>query len=233
MEQLIKEAKLAKEKLARIPGKGVVEDNTGKIDGVHDGHLLHSVIVDEEYTAIASHINEGLRRRIILGEYIDLARLLPRDSIQGEEDQRMEMVNRGGLSYWVPISDRNSSSISNIVKWEEAFRIFSSIYTEGNPSRGVELIQYCNIIHEAALEYPWEMFMHMTESFIFTSVNIHQETGELSYNKRGPSRWSDTTYHQANSGEVTHTLTMVGQGLGVAVDVTFVGDLTKEDALMV
>ena len=30
-EQLIKEAKLAKEKLARIPGKGVVEDNTGKI----------------------------------------------------------------------------------------------------------------------------------------------------------------------------------------------------------
>ena len=86
-EQLIKEAELAKEKLARIPGKGVVEDNMGKIDSVHDGHLLHSVIVDEEYMAIASHIDEGLRRRIILGEYIDLARLLLRDRIQGEEDQ--------------------------------------------------------------------------------------------------------------------------------------------------
>ena len=68
----------------------------------------------------------------------------------------MEMVNRGGLSYWVPISDSNLSSISNIAKWEEAFRIFSRIYTEGNQSWGVELIQYCHIIHEAALEYPWE-----------------------------------------------------------------------------
>ena len=64
----------------------------------------------------------------------------------------MEMVNRGGLTYWVPISERTSGSISNIAKWEEAFRI----YTEGNPSRAVELIQYSHIIHEAALEYPWE-----------------------------------------------------------------------------
>ena len=62
----------------------------------------------------------------------------------------------GGMTYWVPVSDRNSATISNIAKWEEAFRIFSRIYTEGNPSRAIELIQYNHIIHEAALEYPWE-----------------------------------------------------------------------------
>ena len=68
----------------------------------------------------------------------------------------MEIVNRGGMSYWVPINDRNSQNISNIAKWEEAFRIYSRIYTEGNPSRAIELIQYNHIINEVALEFPWE-----------------------------------------------------------------------------
>ena len=64
----------------------------------------------------------------------------------------MEMVNHGGLSYWVPISDRNDQNISSIAKWEEAFHI----YTEGNPSHAIELIQYNHITHEAALDYPWD-----------------------------------------------------------------------------
>ena len=95
VEQLIREAECAKERLLKIPGKetGKVGEG-GHIPEVHNGNLLHSVIVDEEYTAIASHVDEGLRRKIILGDYVDLVRLIPRDHIQVEEEQCMEMVNR-------------------------------------------------------------------------------------------------------------------------------------------
>ena len=141
----------------QIPGTNLHSSmNDGKLFGVHDGNLLHSVLVDEEYTAIASHVDNHMRRKIIEGEYVDLVRLIPRDRVSSEEDQRMEIVNRGGLSYWVPVSERSSNTINNIAKWEEVFRIYSRIYTEGNPTRGVELIQYSHIIHKAALEYPWE-----------------------------------------------------------------------------
>ena len=66
------------------------------------------------------------------------------------------MVNRGGLLYWVSMSKRNTATISNIARREEAFRIYSRIYTEGNLTHAIELIQYNHIIHDAALEYPWE-----------------------------------------------------------------------------
>ena len=153
-EQLIKEAEWAKERLLNVAGR---KDNT-PVMVKHDetGDLVHSVIVDEEYSAIASHVDESLKRQVMRGEYVDLVRLLPQDHVQQEEDQRLEMINRGGFTYWVPVSDRNTTIISNIAKWEEAFRIYSRVYTEGNPSRATELIQYNHIIHEAALEYPWE-----------------------------------------------------------------------------
>ena len=158
-DEQIKQAEMAKERLLQIPGMDIVNNDLnldGKVTGVHNGNLLHSVLVDEEYIAIASHIDEDIRRKIIKEEYIDFVRLIPHDRVNLEEDQRMELVNRGGFSYWVPLSERHSNSISNIAKWEEAFWIFSRIYTEGHPNRVVELIQYSHIIHEAALEYPWE-----------------------------------------------------------------------------
>ena len=155
--QMVRDAEKAKERLLKIPGENnALNSESFKHDNCNEGNLLHSVIVDEEYTAIASHVDNALRRRIILGEYVDLVRLLPKDKVQVEEEQRMEIVNRGGMSFWVPINDRNSQSISNIAKWEESFHVYSRIYTEGNPSRAIELIQYSHIIHEAALEFPWE-----------------------------------------------------------------------------
>ena len=108
--EAIKQAEKTKAALLKIPGKDRVRN-----DNCRDaGDLVHSVIVDEEYSAIASHIDESLRRHIVLGEYIDFVQLLPKDHVSIEEDQRMEIVNRGGMSYWVPVSDRNALAITNI-----------------------------------------------------------------------------------------------------------------------
>ena len=56
------------------------------------------------------------------------------------------MVNRGGLSYWVPMNDK-SNGIHTLGKWDQAFWIFSKIYLEAKPREGpradpVQSIQY-------------------------------------------------------------------------------------------
>ena len=55
------------------------------------GDLVHSVFVDEEYSAITLHIDKAFKKKIILGEYVDLAKLLPREKLVTlEDEQRME-----------------------------------------------------------------------------------------------------------------------------------------------
>ena len=48
------------------------------------------------------------------------------------------------------------SSITSFSKWEQAFRVFSNIYSKANPHRASELIEYNHVIHTIALAYVWE-----------------------------------------------------------------------------
>ena len=89
-------------------------------------------MVDGNYLVVGNYVDEGIRQRIEDGEYIDFARLLPSDHLAIEEDNRMEIVNRNGKTY------------------------FSNIYTRRYPGRASELIQYNHIIHTAALLYTWD-----------------------------------------------------------------------------
>ena len=89
-------------------------------------------MVDGNYLVVGNYVDEGIRQRIEDGEYIDFARLLSSDHLVIEEDNRMEIVNRNGKTY------------------------FSNIYTRRYPGRASELIQYNHIIHTAALLYTWD-----------------------------------------------------------------------------
>ena len=80
---------------------------------------------------VTDHVDSLTRDKIRGGEFVDFSRLVPRDKMLVEEDQRMEMVNRNGLTYWVPI--RDSSNINSFAKWEQAFRVFWNVYTEKFP----------------------------------------------------------------------------------------------------
>ena len=81
---------------------------------------------------------------------------MPKDKIGQEEDHHMEIINRGGLTYWVPASDREITSISSYGKWKQAFRVFSNIFTQHFPDKAGELIQYNHIIHTASQSFSWE-----------------------------------------------------------------------------
>ena len=82
-----------------------------------------------------------------------------------EEDQRMELVNRNGVSYWTPIVNREFGSITNFGKWETAFRVFADIYTTKYPGKAAELIQYSHVIHTTSLTYTWENVYYYDREF--------------------------------------------------------------------
>ena len=70
----------------------------------------HSALVDEDYLLVGTHIDENTKQKVVNGEYVDFAKLLPSDRLV-EDDHRMEMVNKGGLLYWVPVVDHETTAL--------------------------------------------------------------------------------------------------------------------------
>ena len=155
-EEMVREVEKARAQILNVPGKSyqIINPPTNA-DPARINIAVHSSFLDEDYLIVGNYIDENTKRRIGNGEYVDFAKLMPKDKLT-EDDHRMEMVNRGGYSYWVPIADRELTSINNFNKWEQAFRVFSNIYTSYHPSRAGELIQYNHIIHTASQTFLWE-----------------------------------------------------------------------------
>ena len=118
--------------------------------------FLHSAMVDESYQVVGAHVDDSLKQKIIKHEYVDFAKLLPKDRVKTQTDDRLEMVNRGGRTYWVPYADRDLGQITGYSKWDLAFRVFSDVYTRSYPHKAYELIQYHHLIHSASQTYVWD-----------------------------------------------------------------------------
>ena len=141
--KMIQQAEVAKAKMFQVPGNV-------------NNQLVHSVLVDEEYAIVGSHLEESLRRKIVCHEYMDFSRLLPRDRIVREADKRLEIVHKDGQTFFRPVSERESGGITGLYKWDQAFRIFSSVYTEVFAHRASELLQYSHIIHHTSHLFTWD-----------------------------------------------------------------------------
>ena len=97
--------------------------------------------------------------KIQCGEYVDFRKLIQKDRVLAEDAQRLEMVIRGGRMYYIPVED--GVSISSYAKWEQAFTVFSNIYSKVNPNRSSELIEYNHVIHTISTVYAWDnMYMY-------------------------------------------------------------------------
>ena len=110
--------------------------------------------IDQDYQLVGSHLDEHTKIKIQKGEYVDFGKLIPKDRILAEEDERLELVVRQGRTFWSLVSE--SVTINCYNRWEQAFRIFSDIYTRSHPHRSSELIQYNHIIHSISSSYVWE-----------------------------------------------------------------------------
>ena len=119
--------------------------------------LLRRFDNDDDFFHVSCHIDPLLRAKIEHGEFIELDKLLPKPKSAGglvmNGTSRLELLMKDGQPYFgTPQSDR----INGVCKWDQAFRIYATIYTQANPSRASEIWQYVDIIHTAANTYQWE-----------------------------------------------------------------------------
>ena len=141
--------------------------------------LAFTASVDDNYIAIGGNIDAQLQEKIKVGGYIDFARLLPRDR-KSTEDHRMELINKGGQTFFVPVSDRESAGgITNFNKWEQAFRVYSNLYLKYNPAQATELIQYNHVVYTAASTYVWDNVYTYDKEFRIHMGNVPQRNWGL------------------------------------------------------
>ena len=162
-QEMLQQAKIAKVKMLQVAGKTTPynaifsKELEGKL-------LLHSVIVNEEFTLVGAHVNDITKAKIILGNYVDFSQLIAKDRVM-ENDNRMEFVTKNGQMYLALVEDREGTIINSFPKWEQVFRVFTAIYVERFPHRTKELIQYNHVIHSAVLSFIWDNVYGYDEDF--------------------------------------------------------------------
>ena len=86
---------------------------------------------------------------------MDLAKLLPWEKIL-HDDGSLSMYEKDGISYLQPVVNKTQPTISDLRKWQQAFELYATIYTERHPDRSVELFRYIYNIRAAAVTYVWD-----------------------------------------------------------------------------
>ena len=187
-EWVIRESEAARGRVYSITGNNIAISNDQEYKLNYTKERIHSMLVDEEYSAIGSHLDANTIEKIKTGAYVDFSKLLPRDRLAIEEDNRLQPIVKDGQVFWQPPADHNNigMNISSYYKWEQAFKVYSNVYTKEHPQRASELIQYSHDIHAASLTYIWE--------------NVYQYDKEFRLHlARYPTRsWTVTLQHAWN-----------------------------------
>ena len=135
---------------------------------------MQVALIDNQYMTMGAHIDTTTHRKIKNGDYVDLAKLLPKDRIEVVDDHRMEIVNKGGFMYWLPVADREVAAINSYAKWEQAFRLYMNIFAKANPDRIIKLLQYNTVIEKAAMAFQWECMYRFDKEFRL-HMSVHPE----------------------------------------------------------
>ena len=156
MEQAIVEAEKFKAAEEKSPGTIFTlqqQESSSKRAVVGEGYS------DDDFFHLTCHIDPNLKRKIENGEYVDLDKLLPKDSafagrtVQTNET-KLEWVQSEGSTYLVLA--KSVSKINCFRRWEQAFRMYVTLYCTKNPERAREIWQYISVINTAAMSYNWD-----------------------------------------------------------------------------
>ena len=150
--EIIRKTKRSKARILTVPGENFQLKKVQDIES--NKEILHSVLIDEGYSAVSGHVDEITRKKVIAFEYVDFAKLLPHDNVAEEDEEVMQLVNRRGVQAWAPMKEKDN--IFSFSKWEQAFRVFCNILTEAYPQKSAELIQYNHVINTAAQSFVWD-----------------------------------------------------------------------------
>ena len=122
-------------------------------------HLIRDVgsgLTDDDFFHLTCHVYPSIIGKIECGEFVDLEKLLVRDKYGGGQqlEGRMEWIHRDGNTFLVPASC--DIKINSVRCWEQAFRVYATIYCGANPHRAKEIWQYVSVINTTAVSYSWD-----------------------------------------------------------------------------
>ena len=178
-QQVIREAEASKARLFASKGtySNVNNPNWGLLNEMRNEKGTKASDVDDKYLVIRSHVDVSIQQKIINNEYVDFAKLLPKNRFGNrDEETRLELVTCGGAMYFVPANDKDNLAITSFGRWEQAFRVFCNIFTRVYPNKASELIQYNHIIHLASSTYIWENIYTYDEEFRMHISNFPQRS---------------------------------------------------------
>ena len=112
---------------------------------------------DDDFFHLTCHIDVNMKQKIENGCYVDLDKLLPKEKEAGQQysdETKLEWVQSKGSTYLVPV--KKMSRINCFRRWEQAFRMYATIYCGKNPNRSREIWQYISVINTASMAYSWD-----------------------------------------------------------------------------
>ena len=170
-------------KASLIPNPGNGDEILDRVDPNNMNHLVD----DGNFLHMTSHVDSVTRAKIQRGEYIELEKLLikPKHLRKGgDNDNRLEIVNKDGKPYLAQKED--AVKITHVRRWEQAFRIYATVYSQANPNRSAEIFQYINIINQAARSYTWEC----VEYYDFSFRHMMARKPNRNWAKNFPELWT-------------------------------------------
>ena len=115
-------------------------------------------ISDDDFFHLICHVDGSLKTKTENGEFVDLDKLLPKDKSNPQaylsEFERLEWVHSEGNTFLAPA--KRQSRINSFRRWEQAFRIYATIYCSKHLQRSREIWQYISVINTAANAYVWD-----------------------------------------------------------------------------
>ena len=111
---------------------------------------------DDEFFHTICHIEPSIREKIKIGGFVELEKLLVRrKGSKPREDHQVEIVSKQGKTSIISSTDKDYR-INSIHRWDQAFRVYATIYTKANPTRSSEIWQYIDSIHRANKTFSWD-----------------------------------------------------------------------------
>ena len=84
--------------------------------------------------------------------------------------------------FLVTVSSKDSR-ITGVHKWEQAFRVYATIYCGANPHRSKEIWQYISVINSAASAYSWENVASYDYTFRHLMAFNPKRSWAITYNQ--------------------------------------------------
>ena len=155
---------------------------------------------DDELFHLTCHIDKNTQDKIEHGDFVDLEKLVPKDRLfggsSGDGSPRLEWVQKDGQTFLTPANSDKNIKITSFRKWEQAFRMYATIYCGANPSRAREIWQYISVINTAASSYVWDNVYNYDIIFRHLMAYNPQRSWSKTYNQM----WNLSMYEPLQRG---------------------------------